>query len=491
MRDLWRSVVLVLGVGLVVAAIVCSRPRPPTRGPLTPEEAAIVSAFTGGTISRESPIRVVFNEPLGQGRPLNAPLDAAPFRFAPHIEGVTVWTAPNRLEFRPSERLEEGRAYSARLDLDGLLGEEAPLPEFEFGFSAMQQSFSVTVEGLLAADSTDIAQQKLTGRLVTADVESEAKVEEILAVSHRGQDLEIAWDHHSDRRSHAFVVAGIVRGEEASTVDLRWDGAPIGVDEKAAREIDVPSLDTFNVGQARAVQGREQYIELRFTDPLQPDQSLMGLVRIGDRDDLRFEIRGNLVEIYGTGGFSGEQTVRVASGVRNALGYRMKEDRELGVVFEQLKPEVHFAGEGVIVPTSANLTVPIEAVNLRGVVVEAIRVPEGNVPQFLQVNSADEPGGAGGLEPDRSPGGDARQAGSASDHRPRPLAARGGGAGWSLPPRAVLPAFTRLVAVRGRRRDGRRSHRRHRAPRRRGGELLGRLVAVRRRGLAVAVRGSP
>jgi uncharacterized protein YfaS (alpha-2-macroglobulin family) len=386
MRDLWRSVVLVLGVGLVVAAIVCSRPRPAARGPLTPEEAAVVSAFTGGTISRESPIRVVFNEPLGQGRPLNAPLDASPFRFTPPLEGFTVWTAPNRLEFRPSERLEAGRAYSAALDLDGLLGEDTPLPEFEFGFSAMRQSFSVTVEGLLAADSTDIAQQKLTGRLVTADVESEAKVEEVLAVSHRGQDLEVAWEHHSDRRSHAFVVAGIVRDEEASTVDLSWNGAPIGVEEEASREIEVPSLDTFTVGQARAVQGREQYVELRFTDPLQPDQSLKGLVRIGDRDDLRFVVRGNLVEIYGTGGFSGDQTVRVARGVRNALGYRMKEDRELGVVFEQLKPQVRFAGEGVIVPTSANLTVPIEAVNLRAVVVQAIRVPEGNIPQFLQVN---------------------------------------------------------------------------------------------------------
>jgi hypothetical protein len=386
MRDLWRSVVLVLGVGLVVAAIVCSRPKPAARTPLTPEEEAVVAAFTGGTISRESPIRVVFNEPLGEGRPLNAPLEPSPFRFQPGIDGITVWTAPNRIEFRPGERLQEGRTYEARLDLETLLGEDAPLPHFDFVFSAMRQSFSVTVEGLLAADSTDIARQKLTGRLVTADVESDAKVEQVLAASHQGSALEIAWDHHSDRRNHAFVVQGIVREEKASTVDLRWDGAPIGVDEKESREIEVPALDTFTVGQARAVQGKEQYVELRFTDPLHPDQSLAGLIGIDERDDLRFVIRGNLVEIYGTAGFSGEQTVRVASGVRNALGYRMKEAREVGVVFEQLKPQVKFAGEGVIVPSSANLTVPIEAVNVRAVVVEATRVPPANLPQFLQVN---------------------------------------------------------------------------------------------------------
>jgi len=386
MRDLWRSVVLVLGVGLFVAAIVWLRPKPPAREPMTPEEAAVVSAFTGGTISRESPIRVVFNEPLGQGRPLNTPLEITAFRFEPRVEGITVWTSPNRIEFRPGERLEEGRTYTARLDLDTLLGEDAPLPRFGFTFSAMRQSFSVDVEGLVAADPSDIAQQRLTGRLVTADVEADAKIEQILAAAHDGNDLDISWDHHSDRRSHAFVVQGIVRGEEASSLDLRWDGAPIGVDEKTSREIEVPAKGTFAVGQARAVQGREQYVELRFTDPLRAGQNLRGLVGIGGRDDLRFVIRGNLVEIYGARGFSGEQTVRVAAGVRNALGYRLQEDHEIGVVFEQLKPQVRFAGEGVIVPTSANLTVPVEAVNLRAVDVQAILVPEGNVPQFLQVN---------------------------------------------------------------------------------------------------------
>lgn len=389
MRDVWRSVVLVLGVVAVVAAIVLLRPKAPTRGPLTPEEAAVVSAFTGGTISRESSIRVVFNDPLGRGRALNTPLESSPFRFEPRLEGVAVWTAPNRIEFRPAERLEEGRTYAAHLDLGVLLGADAPLPLFDFTFSAMRQSFSVTVDGLVAADLTDIAQQRLTGRLVTADVEADAKVEGMLTASHLGRDLEIAWDHHPDRRSHAFVVQGIVRGDEASTVELRWEGAPIGVDEKAGREVEVPGLDTFTAREARAVQGREQFVQLRFTDPLHPDQNLEGLLRIGDRDDLRFVTRGNLVEIYGTGGFSGELTVRVAAGIRNVLGYRMKEPRELEVTFEELKPQVRFAGRGVIVPTSANLTVPIEAVNLRAVVVEAIRVPEGNVPQFLQVNDLD------------------------------------------------------------------------------------------------------
>ena len=277
----------------------------------------------------------------------------------------------------------------ARVDFGKLLGEKAPAPHFEFGFATMQQSFSVSIEGLLAADTSDIARQRLSGQLVTADVESDAGIEQVLAAAQDGRPLEIAWDHHADRRTHAFVVQGVVRQDAPSALMLRWDGTPIGVEEASASEIAVPTLDTFAVSQARAVQGQEQYIELRFTDPLLPNQNLRGLVGIGNRTDLRLAVQGNIVEVYATAGFSGEQTLRVEAGVRNSLGYRMKERQELSVRFEQQKPQLRFASDGVIVPTSANLTVPIEAVNLRAVSVEAIRVAESNLPQFLQVNDLD------------------------------------------------------------------------------------------------------
>ncbi len=387
MRSVWRGVVVAAVVLPVVALSLCSKPTPTSRPtPLAPEVAAVVSAFTDGTISRESAIRVVFNEPIGSGAALNAPLDDSPFSFDPAVEGVAVWAAPTRLEFRPSERLDEGRPYLARVDMEKLLGDQAPAPHFEFGFATMEQSFSVSIEGLLAAEASNIARQRLSGQLVTADVDSDAGIGRVLAAAQDGRPLEIAWDHQADPLTHAFVVQGIVRQDEPSALTLRWDGAPIGVEEAAASEIAVPTLDTFAVSQARAVQGQEQYVELRFTDPLLPDQNLRGLIGIGNRSDLRLAIQGNIVEVYGTAGFSGKQTLRIEAGVRNSLGYRMRERQELSVRFEQEKPQLRFASDGVIVPTSANLTVPVEAVNLRAVTVEATRVAEGNLPQFLQVN---------------------------------------------------------------------------------------------------------
>ena len=298
-----------------------------------------------------------------------------------------MWAAPDRVEFRPAERLPDGQTYAASLDLAPLFpAGKAPLSRFDFVFSTMRQSFDVAVEGLQSSDATDVKRQALAGRLVTADVEDPPGVEQVLRASHSGRDLQVSWAHDTSRRVHAFTVSGIERAEHATALKLSWDGRPIGVDRRESREVTVPGLDTFTVDQAGAVATPEPHVELRFTDPLKPGQNLKGLVRVGDRDDLRFVIDGSRLEVYGTKGWRGEQTVRVEAGIRNVLGYRMKEARELAVQFELLKPAVRFAGKGVVLPTSAGFTLPVEAVNLRAVTVEAMLVPSSNMPQFLQVN---------------------------------------------------------------------------------------------------------
>src|SRR5512136_1684412 len=106
---------------LLAVAAACTRAKKPReRGELTGAEKAVVAAFTSGTISRESPIRVAFQEALARPEQVGAPLDASPFQFEPRIKGTAVWAAPDRVEFRPAERLPDGQTYAASLDLTAL-----------------------------------------------------------------------------------------------------------------------------------------------------------------------------------------------------------------------------------------------------------------------------------------------------------------------------------------------------------------------------------
>jgi uncharacterized protein YfaS (alpha-2-macroglobulin family) len=381
-----RSRVLVCAVaGAVVLASGCGRwRRPKARTELSEAQRRVLAAFTQGPISRESPVRVVFAEAVVQETQLRTPLTPSPFRFDPPLEGLALWTAPNQLEFRPSDRLVSGQRYAATVELEGLLPGKKGLGRLELVFSALNQDLEVQVDGL---DSTAEGKtQSLGGKLVTADVDDAPKIEGLLQASLRGKHLKVEWSHEADRRTHAFRVLGIARSEQASQLLLSWDGSPIGVPKKDKREIAIPGLNTFAVDQVRAVQDKETYVELRFTDALQRKQDLRGLVRIGDRDDLRFTVSGNVVQVYAAKGLKGDQTLHVSAGIRNAAGYRLLEARDLAVHFEVLKPQLRFVGKGVVVPTSTGLKIPIETVNLRAVVVEAMRIPDDNLPQFFQVN---------------------------------------------------------------------------------------------------------
>jgi len=379
-----RIIVLAALAALSLASCIKkARPGAPVETP------SLITAFTSGVISRESPIRVCFAERIADSATINVPIAEPPISFKPRIEGTAVWSDDRTLEFRPKERLPQGQEHSATVKLAGLVPEEKGPAEFTFAFAAMKQYFDVEVEGLRAASAKDLTRQQLLGTVNTADVEDAAPVEQVLSVSQDGKALTVRWTHNEDRRGHAFVVDSIVRGEQESSVVVTWDGKPLGVDKKGDQQITVPALGAFNVTQVRAVQGAEEYVEVAFTDPLTTGQDLRGLIRIGGRSGLRYTIDGSVVRVYSGEPWTGSVTVRVETGVTNVMGRRLARGAEQSVTFQELKPQVRFVGTGVIIPTSQNQTVPIEAVNLRAIRVEALAVYERNMAQFLQVNALD------------------------------------------------------------------------------------------------------
>ncbi|MCK4460290.1 MAG: hypothetical protein KAW46_00715, partial [candidate division Zixibacteria bacterium] len=354
---------------------------------LAPAPEDIIGAHTSGVISRDGDIRVRFVHDRVDTSEVNTPLEHSPFEFEPRIDGVTLWSSRNTLEFRPSERLPAGQEYTVTVRLTEIIAPR-PQPEwFRFTVTTMMQSFDIRVDGLQVVDTKDPSLQQLNGRLVTADAEYKAGVEKILTVEQEGRALNVRWRHADNQRVHIFVVDSILRGEDSSMVILAWDGSTIGVDNQGTREITVSPVNTFTVTQVRAVQEREQFVEVRFSDPLLKDQDLRGLVTIAGVRRPRFTIDGCILRVYNPNQFVGEIEVSIATGVQNSLRQKLRQAVSRQVTFQELKPQIRFIGKGVIIPGTQGLTIPIEAVNLRAVVVEATPIVEGSMPQFLQVSN--------------------------------------------------------------------------------------------------------
>ncbi|MCP4351879.1 MAG: hypothetical protein GY795_40975 [Desulfobacterales bacterium] len=354
------------------------------------ETRPLISAYTSGEISRESTIRVRFSEDMAVK--INAPLEKSPISFTPEIKGVAVWIDKNTLEFRPEKRLSAGMHFAATLDLSQITPPKSQEPkaksQFKFDFTAMNQAFEIFIDGLEAGPRKKNT-FRLTGKIVTADAEPGANIIKILSAVHAGKGVNIQWTHGKKRRNHSFIINGIRKLDDPSEVVLKWDGTPIKVDKKGDTKISVPSLKPFEVLQARAVYGETRHIEIRFSDPLDKDQNLDGLIQIDGPSDLRFTVEGSILRVYNSFAWQTNEQVQVDAGVRNAKGHRLDNEKTLEVSFEEIKPEVRFTGKGVIVPTTRGLTIPIETVNLRAVIVEAMQIYEKNTAQFLQVNNLD------------------------------------------------------------------------------------------------------
>ncbi|MFW6180667.1 MAG: MG2 domain-containing protein, partial [Spirochaetota bacterium] len=379
-----RALTVFLAVLVFMLLADCARRQdePALREP----DPSLVSGHTAGVVSRKSAIQVRFATEIAPEGSVGAEPADSPFSFSPRVRGRAFWADPRTLEFRPEQDLEPGTEYTATVRLDRLVETAGDQALFSFRFMVMRQSFTIELEGLAAPDHTDLERQELSGVLKTADVAGAAEVEKVLSASqHEG--LSIRWSHYEDRRTHRFTVENILRERNPVPVILSWNGRSIGVNEKGARAVEVPPLGEFGVTGIKPVQTAERYLEVAFSDPLDGQQSLTGLIWVEGMKELRHVVRGGVVRVYSPRGWPEEVTVNVEPGIRNSVGGVLEQGVKSTAVFRRMLPRVRIPGSGVVLPTTQGLTIPIETVNLDGIVVEALRIYEDNVVQFLQVNA--------------------------------------------------------------------------------------------------------
>lgn len=345
-----------------------------------------VSSYTGGVVSKNTSIQIQLLEAPETPPKVGNAVPAGTITLDPAVSGKAIWVSDKTIEFTPDAPLESGQAYTVKVNLGQLIDVPDKLKTFEYVLNTILPNFEISIDGLEALNEKDFEKQVLRGRIVTADMTEDAKVEALLTAKQEGSSLNIDWEHSEDGTTHSFVVEGITRRGEESTVRVNWDGDALNVKNEGEQEIKVPSLGDFTVTDIRLVQRPEQYISIRFSDPLLANQNLNGLITLSNRGDIKFVINGNEVRAYPSSRQAGTKTIRISEGVRNAKSAAMNMVYSTEITFEQQKPAVRLVTNGTILPNTQGMIMPFEAVNLNAVDVTVIRIYESNVMQFLQVN---------------------------------------------------------------------------------------------------------
>jgi alpha-2-macroglobulin len=131
-----------LGILLVVSAAVylISKNKAAGKAAFNPAFKAYITAYTGGMISKESPIQISFVSDVVPPEKVNTAADESIFDFDPDIKGTVRWTSRSSIQFTPDQPLPSGQKYSARFRIGEVMEMPEDLKVFEFNFETIALS---------------------------------------------------------------------------------------------------------------------------------------------------------------------------------------------------------------------------------------------------------------------------------------------------------------------------------------------------------------
>ncbi|MBC8296866.1 MAG: hypothetical protein H8E55_13865, partial [Pelagibacterales bacterium] len=342
-----------------------------------------ISAFTTGVVSNQSDFIIELKEDLTNDAIGKIDVNKL-FEFSPKIDGETTWLDNKTIRFTPSSELPTLQLYNAKFHLSKVLVVPSDMLDFEFQFQTKRMDLKVYIEGM-SPYNDDLKWQKIRGILTTSDNVSTEMAKKLVSAKQKGKTLNICWEHQGD--SHNFTIDSIIRSETSSVVDIAWDGKLIGVNKDGEINYKIPPLGDFKVMSADISQQPNQHILIRFSDPLDKNADLRGLIFFDSNEEVSMSVNKNELTIYPKKKLVGNKVLKINTGLKNAQGYELIEPFSYVANFISLKPQVELIGDGVILPSTNGLIFPFKAVNLNAVNVKVIRIYEDNVAHFFQENN--------------------------------------------------------------------------------------------------------
>jgi alpha-2-macroglobulin len=342
-------------------------------------------AYSSGTIQRSSPIRITFNSPVSPATELNIPLERNPFKISPSVAGQAFWEDHQTLVYKPDALLPVNTSFKASLQLNQVHAEIPSNVVFNFNFSTRPQSIDVEFVDFHLENSGASSLIEAHFLLRTADVAAIDEVKNAFTFEYDKSKPEIQWEGATTGTSFLVKVTGLDRMTKATDLIITWDGKPISSKDKGKLNYSIPGKDDFIVWSARVVPEEESHIFILFSDPVDPNQDLDGLISLQNyTGQLRFLREENKVRVYHQEDIQGIQTLSIAPTLRSQKGKTLGVLTKMTLDFVPVVPQVRLAGLGNILAEQDNKYIlPVEVLNLHSVEVEVFKIFSNNVLQYM------------------------------------------------------------------------------------------------------------
>lgn len=379
--------VLFLTIGFLLFTNACSRKGSRT---IDPEFARYIAAFTSGSVSSVSSIQIELNQDMPSVE-LNKEIDQDLFEFSPKIKGKAYWVNTRTIKFVPEPgELKQGETYDAWFKLDKVLQVEDDFEEFYFYFGIPEQNFSVDVLPYSPTKDNDLTWNTVRGTLLLADEAALPDIEKMLSVGGNSNTAVIKVEATDLKGRYAFTIDSLKRTTQDLTYTLKVDGSSIGA-KKESEELPIPmpaiNSSSFSVVDVRTSYEPSECIRITFSDPLSNNQNIQGLVNPNGIDNFSYDIQKNVLKLYLDANSNNTSVdLNIFQELKSSESKGLDKNYNFQLSLEKNKPEIKLLNSGNILPSSDNLNIPFQAVNLWAVDVTIVKIYENNILGYLQSN---------------------------------------------------------------------------------------------------------
>ncbi len=341
-----------------------------------------ISGYSQSPISRCSDLYI----DLAFALPPNQPLPRGLLEVTPQVGGnYQVTNAGRRISLKNAD-IKHNVIYSVKFNIGMLKEMPVGMSSFTFPLEAQRQSWDIILNPPVN-NSMDYV--TYTGEVKFGVCEPQPRIlETSLKAFQNDNELPISWSHKKPGAGNSkFTIRNISRADKPENVDLILSMESINVADEAKLQLAIPSKSDFSFHTYRIESSWNKKLSLTFTDPLQADQNLSGLIEISDRKIDQIKIIGNQVEVFFKDENYGYFDLTIRPGIKNLAGYPLKDRYEKELFYTPPTPAIKIAERGNILPPGRAWDLPISMVSATGFRLRILKVYDHNVHRLYQENA--------------------------------------------------------------------------------------------------------
>jgi len=383
-----RNLLILLSV-LMFISISCSSESEEKKVKVTYDEeiSKLVSSVTSGQIRSVGKITVWFNKAMISTDAKQTILEEEVFLFEPPIEGKTYWSGNNILTFEPDEPMKFREKYKATLDFHKLSDSfnDAIIDTLEFNFEILGRELATFNGELTLKDKNNPGLLNYRGKFVFTEITDLEILKKSISFKEGSDEYLLEIFPDPDKKSFSFISQDIVRDNSTKDFKLIIENDELDLTEGFVKEFQVTNLEKLKVADVKLLEeGKKPKIRIEFSDEIDFDQNLTGLVLVEDEPDVKIQKNGSSLILDGNFEFGGEYVIIVEEGLRSRWGTKIREKFMRKIRFRDIKPQVEFASDGVFLPDGNQYKLQFYTANLKRVHIEVKKVYEKSLNEFLR-----------------------------------------------------------------------------------------------------------